>query len=157
MAGPAARRQQGVVALAITALGLATLVIASGLPEPMTSTVVGPRSAPYAVGLVLVACGGLLLLEVIRGGWPCEVDDERSDLWPMILLGAGMLANVLMIKTTGFIIATTVMFVFTARAFGARRLWLAALIGFLLALATYYGFARLLGLRIGRGWIEDLL
>ena len=52
--------------------------------------------------------------------------------------------------------ASTLMFAFTAKAFGARRIWLSLLIGFVLALVTYYGFARLLDLRIGGGFIEDL-
>lgn len=152
-----ARGQQAAVAAAVLTLGLATLAGGWLMPQPMGSGGVGPGAAPMGVGAVLTACGALLGLEVMRGGWPCEADDEHPDLFPMLILGAGMLANVLLIKTTGFIIATTVMFVFTARAFGARRWYVAAGIGFLLALATYCGFARLLDLRIGGGWIEDLI
>ena len=37
-----------------------------------------------------------------------------------------------------------------------KELWLSLLIGFVLALVTYYGFARMLDLRIGGGLIEDL-
>lgn len=157
MGGLSARAQQKLVAAFVTGIGVATLAIAAILPEPMTSNVVGPRSAPYGVGLILTACGALLFLEIRRGGWTCEADETRPDISPMIILGIGMLASLALIKTTGFIIATTVMFIFTARAFGAQRLWVAALIGFGLAFATYFGFARLLDLRIGGGWIEDLL
>jgi putative tricarboxylic transport membrane protein len=155
------RVQQVVVAGAVLAAGVAVLIGAGMISQPMAGAAVGPRAAAYGVGALIAACGALLLAEALRGGWLCEATDDdangRPDLWPMIVLGLGMLANVMLIKTTGFIIATTIMFVFTARAFGARRLWVAALIGFSLALATYYGFARLLDLRIGGGWIEDLL
>ena len=48
------------------------------------------------------------------------------------------------------------MFAFTAKAFGARRLWLSLVVGFVLAIVTYYGFAQMLDLRIGGGLIEDL-
>lgn len=157
MASFTAQKQQLLVAAVIVAAGLGTLLVAISIPLPMTSSAVGPRAAPYGIGAVLLACGVLLLLEALRGGWPCEADDSRPDIWPMLILGAGMIANVALIKTTGFIIATTVMFVFSARAFGARSWWFSALIGFGLALATYYGFARLLDLRIGGGWIEDYL
>jgi len=160
MKGLAPRIELIAVATIVTAIGVAMFVLALMIPEPLASVGVGPREFPYGIAILITACGVLLLLEAIRKGWDCEATDPeapKADLWPMLVLAAGMSANLALIQTTGFIIATTVMFVFTAKAFGARRLWLAALIGFALAFACYFGFARLLDLRIGGGWIEDYL
>ncbi|MBS7541709.1 tripartite tricarboxylate transporter TctB family protein [Ancylobacter oerskovii] len=153
------RAQLVAVSAAIAALGGGAVLVALTIPPDAAGAVVGARSFPVAVGLVLLSCGLLLLLEAWRTPWECEATDPEApplDLVPLAILAAGMLVNVLLIKAAGFIVASTLMFAFTARAFGARRLWLSLLIGFVLAFATYYGFARMLDLRIGGGLIEDL-
>jgi putative tricarboxylic transport membrane protein len=155
----AARPQLVIVALIALAIGAATTFIATTIPVGPGVAAVGPRSFPAGVGLLLVACGLFLLLEAVRTPWDCEATDPqapRLDLLPLGILACGMIVNVLLIKIIGFILASTLMFTFTASAFGARRLWLSLMIGFILALATYYGFARMLDLRIGGGLIEDL-
>jgi putative tricarboxylic transport membrane protein len=155
----AARPQLVIVSLIVLAIGAAVTWIAQTIPTGPGVAVIGPRSFPFGIGLILIACGLLLLLEASRTPWDCEATDPKTpalDLLPLGILGCGMIVNVLLIKSAGFIIASTLMFAFTAKAFGARRIWLSLLIGFVLALVTYYGFARLLDLRIGGGFIEDL-
>ena len=76
---------------------------------------------------------------------------------PMAWVGGGLVLNLLLIAPLGFILSSSLMYLMVAKGFGARRIWLAALIGFVLALVAYYGFAQLLGLRMGGGLIEDLL
>ena len=154
-----ARPQLVIASLTVLTVGAAVTWIATTIPVGPGVAVVGPRSFPFGVGLLLIACGLLLLLEATRAPWDCEATDPATpslDLLPLGILACGMIVNVLLIKSVGFILASTLMFTFTAKAFGARRLWLSLLIGFALALATYYGFARLLDLRIGGGFIEDL-
>ncbi|MQV97867.1 tripartite tricarboxylate transporter TctB family protein [Sinorhizobium medicae] len=155
----AARPQLVIVSLIVLAVGAAVMWTATTIPVGPGVAAVGPRSFPFGVGLLLITCGLLLLLEASRAPWDCEATDPAApglDLVPLGILACGMIVNVLLIKSAGFILASTLMFAFTARAFGARRLWLSVLIGFALALATYYGFARMLDLRIGGGFIEDL-
>jgi hypothetical protein len=48
-------------------------------------------------------------------------------------------------------------FVGAARSFEARSWLRSILIGFLLVLLAYFGFTRLLGLRMGEGFIESLI
>ncbi|MGH0348804.1 tripartite tricarboxylate transporter TctB family protein [Sinorhizobium meliloti] len=154
-----ARPQLVTVSLIVLAVGAAVSWIATTIPVGSGVAVIGPRSFPLAVGLLLISCGLLLLLEASRAPWDCEATNAATpklDLVPLGILACGMIVNVLLIKSAGFILASTLMFAFTAKAFGARRLWLSLLIGFVLALATYYGFARMLDLRIGGGFIEDL-
>ena len=65
--------------------------------------------------------------------------------------------NVGLIEIIGFILAGTLLFVFTAKAFGSNKLTRDALIGFALALVSYVGFDRVLGYKIGTGLIESLI
>nr|WP_280517806.1 tripartite tricarboxylate transporter TctB family protein [Falsirhodobacter halotolerans] len=121
---------------------------------------IGPNVFPRIVGGALAVFGLLLLITAINGRWQCEAtdpDEPRPDLGPLLWVGGGLVLNLLLIKAIGFILSSTLMYVCIAKGFGARRWWLAALIGFALALLAYYGFARLLGLRMGGGLIEDLI
>lgn len=149
----------GLVSLVVAALGVAVIWMTMQIQVNAAFAKIGPRAFPYAVGAMLVVMGAFLLRSALRGDWECEATDKsepRPDLVPLAWVGAGLLANILLIKPAGFIIASTVMYVLVAYGFGARRWWLSGLVGFLMALAAYYGFAQLLGLRMGGGLIEDL-
>jgi putative tricarboxylic transport membrane protein len=106
---------------------------------------------------MLVVMGGFLAVGALRGGWSHETDDFGEIDWPggLWMLG-GLAANVALIDVVGFILASTVLFVLTARAFGSRKLARDAVIGFALAFVAYIGFDRVLGYRIGAGLIERL-
>lgn len=128
---------------------------------------VGPAVVPWAITAGLAFFGLLLTLQGLTGGWEHErgVDfDWRGLGW----LLAGLVMNLLLIDgyrsgetqvipQFGFIIASTVMFSFTARAFGSRAFIRDVLIGFVLALVAYIGFDRVLGYQIGSGMIERLI
>lgn len=147
------------VALCVVALGIGVVFVTAQIPVPPTYAKVGPTIFPYAVGVAMICLGGLLFREAFSGRWSCEANDSEApspDLGPMGWVGAGLTVNLVLISYIGFILASTAMFVFVAKAFGSRRLWLAAIVGFLLALLAYYGFARVLDLRMGSGLIEDL-
>ncbi|SCW90502.1 putative tricarboxylic transport membrane protein [Rhizobium mongolense subsp. loessense] len=147
------------VALCVIALGVGVVFMTTQIPVPPTYAKVGPTIFPYAVGVAMICLGGLLLRDGLSRRWSCEaneLDTPRPDLGPMGWVVAGLAINLILISYVGFILSSTAMFVFVAKAFGSRRLWLAALVGFLLALLAYYGFARLLDLRMGSGLIEDL-
>lgn len=149
-----------IVAAAIILFGIGVLWSTTHIPVNAAFAKIGPRAFPYAIGAVLVGLGLVLLYEAYCQRWACEAtdpDEPSPDLLPLAWVGAGLLANVLLIEVIGFILSSTVMYVLVARGFGAKRLWLAAVVGFLLALLAYYGFAQLLGLRMGGGLIEDLI
>lgn len=147
------------VALCVIALGVGVVFMTTQIAVPPTYAKVGPTIFPYTVGAALIGLGCLLFRDVFSGTWSCEATDEdadRPDLQPMAWVIAGLAINLVLISYVGFILASTAMFVFVAKAFGSRRVWLAAIVGFLLALLAYYGFARVLDLRMGSGLIEDL-
>ena len=76
---------------------------------------------------------------------------------PVAFVFAGLLANVVLIRPLGFTAASVVLFVLVAHGFGSRRPLSNALIGLVLSLAAYFGFAKALGVNIGAGVIEKLI
>lgn len=124
--------------------------------SPMYSKI-GPTVFPYATAGGMAICGLLLALRGLRGGWQDEEEKEIRNDWRAIgFVAAGLVANLVLIGPLGFTAASVAMFVLIAHGFGSRRPLRNALIGFVVALSAYFGFARLLGVDIGGGLIESL-
>jgi putative tricarboxylic transport membrane protein len=113
---------------------------------------VGPGLFPAVIGAGLVVLGALLLLAIARGERfePQEAEDadatrapSRAAFWTT--LAAGLLP-VLVLRPLGLPVAAALTFGLTARAFGSRRLLLDLGVGFLLGVACWLLFSRLLGL-----------
>ncbi|TIV44463.1 MAG: tripartite tricarboxylate transporter TctB family protein, partial [Mesorhizobium sp.] len=66
-------------------------------------------------------------------------------------------ANLVLIQPLGFTAASVIMFVLICHGFGSRHPLRDVLLGLILALAAYFGFARALGVNIGAGFIENQL
>jgi putative tricarboxylic transport membrane protein len=62
----------------------------------------------------------------------------------------------LVIEHIGFVLAATITFVLTTFGFGSRRWLLNAAIGLVLAVVSYIGFTRGLGLNLPAGLLEGL-
>jgi hypothetical protein len=142
----------GVLVLAAVA-GYQTLVI----PVSPLYAKVGPTVFPWLVAGGLALLGLALLFQAWRGGWALEPEvQEAIDRPALGWVLAGLVLNVALIKYLGFIIASTLLFCCVARAFGSRRLVRDSLIAIVFAAVTYFGFARVLGINIGGGLIEQL-
>jgi putative tricarboxylic transport membrane protein len=145
------------IALGIVGLGLIAAWQTTEIPQSAYAAV-GPRAFAWATSAMLVVMGLFLVKDAVSGGWSHESDDFgeidwRGGLW---MIG-GLAANLALIDIIGFILASTVLFVFTARAFGSGKLLRDAAIGFALAFVSYVGFDRVLGYKIGSGLIERLI
>lgn len=152
-------RGRGEVAVGIAVLGLAAIVVwqAGTIPSPLYAQL-GPRVAPYIVGTGLAALGVALLASALIGRWRADPEEEGApDLPALAWMAAGLILNVVLIQPLGFILASTILFAFVARGFGSRRWARNAGIGFAIALATYLGFERLLGIRVGAGILDGVL
>ncbi len=118
---------------------------------------VGPNIIPWILTGALALLGLILALQGVFGGWPHEEAPGDFD-WPAIAwLGGGLAFNAGLIEVLGFILASTLLFVFTARAFKSSSPLRDTAIGFALALIAYVGFDRVLGYKIGSGLIERLI
>ena len=129
------------------------------IPSEATYARVGPQAIPWLVAGLLALFGAALAVQSLLGRARGEGADgdtghgaiDRAGIAWMIL---GLALNVALIEAAGFIFASTLLFVCTARAFGSRSLARDAAVGFALAFIAYIGFDRVLGYKIGSGWIE---
>jgi putative tricarboxylic transport membrane protein len=116
---------------------------------------VGPKAMPavIATGLAVLAIGNAVL--AFRGGLP-----ERETIDPLaivlILGGLGGLIGLIALGG-GFIPGTAVLFAATSTAFGRRAFFTDLAIGFVLAVAVYLLFAKLLALSLPMGPLEHLI
>ncbi|MBL8835400.1 MAG: tripartite tricarboxylate transporter TctB family protein [Alphaproteobacteria bacterium] len=151
---------RGELAVGIGVLALAALVFQQTtiIPVPPYAAL-GPRAIPYGVAGALAVLGAVLVLQALRGGWASEIEeDEVPPHWPAVYwMVAGLIANVALIASLGFVVASSIQFVLVARAFGSERTLRDAAVGIAITLVAYLGFARLLGINIGAGILEGLI
>jgi len=140
--------------VAVVVFGLVWIYGALTLPHAVTYAVVGPGLFPALIGAGLVALGALLLVAVARGERfePQEAEDADASrrpsmaaFWTTVVAGA---VSIVAVRPLGFPVAAALTFALTARAFGSRRLPVDLLVGFLLGVACWLLFSRLLGLSL---------
>ncbi len=140
--------------VAVVVFGLVWIYGALTLPHAVTYAVVGPGLFPALIGAGLVALGALLLVAVARGERfePQEAEDADASrrpsmaaFWTTVVAGA---VSIVAVRPLGFPVAAALTFALTARAFGSRRLPVDLIVGFLLGVACWLLFSRLLGLSL---------
>ncbi|MTH67667.1 tripartite tricarboxylate transporter TctB family protein [Agromyces bracchium] len=162
--GRAGRRLAGEVAFAVVsaALGVYAIIGAGFIRVPPGSaSVLGPRAFPYAVGVLLVAASVAVVVQIARGrrGVPDDGEDVDPDAptdWLTVAkLVAIFLSQLVLIEWAGWPIAVAVVFAGAAIVLGARRCWMALLIGLGLGLVTQLVFGAWLGLSLPAGPLLD--
>ena len=125
-----------------TAVGVAVMAMAAVvawqttlIPTNAIYAQVGPKVIPWLATAMLTVLGVLLTLQGLRGGWEHEQHGEFN-LPGLAWMLLGLALNVTLIGVAGFIIASTLLFVCTALAFGSRNVARDAAIGFALALVA---------------------
>lgn len=150
------RSPEARLALGVVALGCLAFYETAQIPVSPMYAKVGPTVMAYTASALLLGLGLALLLEAWRGNWisPPEEADVPLDYRAIGWLLLGLVLNIGLIGPLGFVPASTLLFVCTARAFGSRRIGRDALIGVVFAALAYFGFAQLLGVNIGAGIFE---
>ena len=150
------------VAFAFVALGLFVLhqgyVIGA---DQVAYARVGPQVFPYIIGAGLIAIGALLARSALVGSWsvlwaePSDTDPDRREFWHNLsrvgLVGLGLVINAALIAPLGFVIASTLMFALTTRAFGSTRPFLDLAVGAVLSAMIFVTFTYALGLSLPWG------
>jgi len=126
------------------------------LPSGPAWSTVGPEFAPRVVTGVLAVLGAALIAQAMLHGQPVVSRDPVNRV-AFAWLFAGIAFEVALIDSAGFVLASTVLFVCTARAFGSRRVLRDAAIGLALAAIAHVSFDRVLGYHLGGGLIEQFL
>jgi putative tricarboxylic transport membrane protein len=154
--GRSLRIGEAVLGGAVLALGLFVAVETSMLKVAPTHATVGPRLFPFLVAAGLVVVGALVLHQALFG----HIAHERGfelDWVAVALVSAGLVAQLLLLETVGWVLATTLLFVAVARAFGSRRLAVDAAIGVVLASLAFAVFNYGLGLSLPTGTLVESL
>lgn len=139
---------------AVMAIGGFWIYGSMQLPTTSTYARIGPGMFVAAVGIGLVAFGALLLLQIARGERfdPQEAEDAVAGQPPSYLaLGTVLLGACLPLYTMerfGFVPTAAIVFAFTTRAFGSRRVLLDLAIGAAMGAAAWFGFSAL-GVQLG--------
>lgn len=153
---PASRPDVAGIAIAGVLLALAAVILWDTASLQLATTYgIGPKAMPYVVaaGLALLSAGNLLM--AFRGGFPPR---EEVDRRAVALILGGLAALIAIIGLGGgFIAAATILFATTSAAFGRRAIHIDLAIGFVLALAVYLTFDKLLTLSLPAGPLERLL
>lgn len=94
--------------------------------------------------------GGLLLfglaalVQIVKRGGAAIEKSSSLGATPVVLLAVGVVLHLLLAERAGFVIAATVLFWFTARAFDARHPVRDVIAGLTISLGSYVLFARVL-------------
>lgn len=117
---------------------------------------INPNTASYLVAgfFTLLAIGHFW--SAAKPGDDVTVVEADWHAVTMIGLGLGSLIGCIYFGA-GFIAGSTLLFAFTARAFGRRAFLVDAIIGFIIAIAIFYLFNKLLTLTLPQGPLERLL
>lgn len=147
--------------LFVLGLGLVGFWQANAIPVSPLYAQVGPKVIPYVVAAALTGLGALLVGAALRGGWSAQIAEVAEagppNLRALGLLGAGLLANLLLIGPAGFSIAASAQFVFVAAAFGSRSVARDLLLALPLTLLVWFLFVQGLGVNIGAGLLEGVI
>lgn len=142
-----------VIALLLAAIAIVIVIDVQRVVGIATYSRIGPAVFPYGVATGLTALAAWTAVAAWRGDFPERPPIEAP---PVLWIIAGLLAQVLLLNTAGFAIATGMVFAFTARGFGRGPLWLTIPIGAAFALALYLAFTKGLQLSLPAGPVERL-
>jgi putative tricarboxylic transport membrane protein len=147
------------VAASVVAFALVVGYQTRAIPFSPLYSHVGPTIIPWLVAGLLAILGLGLTLRALTGGWTSEAEaaEPPTNLASLAWLIGGLLLNVALIGWLGFIVASTVMFVCVARAFGSTAWPRDAGIAIALCTLVFLGFKHLLGISIGAGILRGIL
>ncbi|MFM7330168.1 MAG: tripartite tricarboxylate transporter TctB family protein [Brachymonas sp.] len=164
----AAQRTEIAVGAGCLVLGAVLAWGATGISSEAGYAGVGPNFLPWVVSLALLACGVLLLMQSVTGGFRGRDEPEgaaKGDWWSFAWISAALLLNALLITRIGFITSCTLAFVIAVRGFhlsqGKPRAsvsaWVKdALVGAAISAPVFWLFTKVLGVSLpgltSTGW-----
>ena len=141
----------------VLGLGLFIATETSLMEVAASNAAIGPRLFPFLVAAGLLAVGAAVLWQAFFG----HIAHERGfelDWLAVALVSAGLLMQMFLVESLGWIIATTLLFLAATLAFRERRVLISIAIGLVLTCLTYWVFNYGLGLSLPIGTtIEELL
>mgnify|MGYP000887221304 CR=1 FL=1 len=114
---------------------------------------VGPKTVPYIIAAALAGLAVLTAIAGYRGDFP---EREEQSMPPILWIVAGLVAQMLTMKTVGFSVATGLLFAATAKGFGRGPLWMTIPAGIVFSFVIWVIFAKGLQLSLPAGPFERL-
>lgn len=151
------RRPDGATLVVAVILAVIAVVIwrdAARLPQAGGYAGVGPADVPRWIALGLAGLSLWSLIEAFRSG---KTVRDPQNIGPILWIVGGLAAQLALLTTVGFSVATGLLFAATAAAFGKRNLALTIPLGIVFALVVYLLFAGLLRLSLPAGPLEGLV
>ncbi|HEY9020894.1 MAG: tripartite tricarboxylate transporter TctB family protein [Paracoccaceae bacterium] len=146
------------IAAGLFALALVIYGDASSYPVRRSYAQFGPEIFPYIIAFGIVVLAGFTAVIAWRGGFEARARLNYSGLFWIV---AAIVTEIIMLFAgTGFIAASTVLFAFSARAFGQTTHLLNFAIGAVMSTLLFLLFRYGLGLALPNGPLErsiDLL
>ena len=150
-----------IVALAVVALGVFTVVDSRRITVPLSANVVGPRVFPYAVGAALVLAGLAVLVGALRGqrAEPEAGEDvdaaARTDWLTVAKVTVAFGVHVAVVDSLGWALAGALLFAGVAWALGGSW-WRSLLIGLALGFLIQIAFVDGLGVSLPAGVFDGV-
>jgi putative tricarboxylic transport membrane protein len=138
-------------------LGVAAIVgiDAMTMRVPPVYAKVGPQVFPTLVAAGLLVTGIMTVYSVLRRDFS---DAEGETDWrAIIIVIAGLILHLNLLKMLGFIPAGVVLFLAVSIGFGSRRYVRDAIIALGIVTLVYFCFTRFLGLQLPAGVLKGLL
>lgn len=142
------------IGIAVLAVSLFFFLGLPGISGEEGYAGLSPRFMPTLVAIGLAVCGALLTWQGVRGGFrnmpeedaelPSAPHSPRGFLW----VSAGLVLNMALIGTLGFVLSSTLLMVCVARGYGSRRIVRDALIGLCITVPMWALFEFLLGINL---------
>lgn len=129
--------------MGVIALGFCLVAGTLAIPAGAGFARIGPSAFPWAVSIALLIVGISLLREALAGGGVAngtEPEASGFEILPFAYISLGLILHLLLVERAGFVVASAVLFVCTARGFGARHWLLTTALGLALAILTFAGF-----------------
>lgn len=155
-------RSQYLLALALLAVGVYTIIDARGLAVGFGDPI-GPRVFPYVIGTGMVVLSVLLAIATALGDVPEAEEGEDVDLttppdWLTVAKLVGILVlNLVLVNVLGWAITGALLFAGAAWALGSRTLLRDVLVGAVLSVASWYFFYVALGVPLTPGVLDGVL
>ena len=148
-----ANRPAAAVAMVLFAVAAVTYWDASQMTARATYGM-GANAASYFICLLLIALGlGHLFTAFQADAVEAEDADWKAIGWIAVAL-SGLIGSIFL--GAGFILGSTLLFAFTARAFGRKSLLIDLVIGAVMGLIIFLLFNKLLSLALPQGPFERL-
>jgi putative tricarboxylic transport membrane protein len=152
-------KMAGIVAgLLLATTGILVAWSTSQMRVPPMHAKVGPQVFPYFAAAALAFLGLCFIAQALRDNPDKLVADTEDTGWvPLIFVVLGFVIEIAFIKTLGFILASTLLFLCVAYGFGSRHYVRDAVVALLLSSAAYFTFTKLLNLQLPAGIFGGLI